>query len=284
MAAKNKSAHILLKRGLRYLIERIIDSVQSDPFVEATFCEYLVNKILQHHDPKIAEQCQTQGRSLIHFYFDDLICNQHFSHFTLSAQYTSCQNCRCHLRTPILCRTFFLDNTKSPAGVIDVQDTINQGVPKWFSTSPISLKHLAWLKVLHLMQPFWKSRMSANRYHIHEVITLWDLLLTQFHWTYPVGYVLIDPLLLLPSYNEPGLNSSSWDLVTSFSKSSLVGVDEPFSSGAKMWVYLSFLAIYRKFPRSMDSDNLLWELSNVIDNLISPGLTIYANVTVKFST
>jgi len=213
------------------IIHKIIDSIQKDPNMEATCCDDLVNKILQYYEPNVAQQCENEGKSLIQFYFGHLLCTQHCSHFTIADQYTHCQNCHCDFCTPILCRTFFWDMTKSPAEVIDVQDTINQGIPNWFSTSPISLKHLSWLTVLKLMQSFWQSRRTTNCYHIHQVVTLWDLMLVEFPWNYPVH---IDPLLLIPGYNEPGVVSSSWDLVASFSRSSLVGgVTNPFLQGHK---------------------------------------------------
>jgi len=104
--------------------------------------------------------------------------------------------------------------------------------------------------------------MTITRYRIPHVITLWNQLLAHFNTFYPVN---IDPLLLLPSLNEPGLDENSWDLVSSFSNSSLVGCDKPFPSGAMVRAYLSFLAVYKKFPHSMDSDNFLWELSYVLD-------------------
>jgi len=136
---------------------------------------------------------------------------------------------------------------------------MNGGVPNWFATSPISLKNLAWFRVLLQMQPCWKSKTTTNRYHIPQLIALWDQLL----WRFPSFYV--DPLLLLPSLSEPGINKTSCDLVTAFSNSPLVGSDRPFSSGAQMWAYLTYLIIYQKFPRCFTSDNLLWELSYIVD-------------------
>ena len=125
-------------------------------------------------------------------------------------------------------KDIFLDYSQSPAQVIDVTESMIGGVPNWFATSPISLKNLAWFRVLLQMQPYWKSKTTTNRYHIPQLIALWDQLL----WSFPSFHV--DPLLLLSSLNEPGVNKTSCDLVTSFSNSPLVGSDRPFSSGALM--------------------------------------------------
>ena len=265
MTANNTFAYTLIDRGLRYLIHKIIDIVQADQFMEATCCNDLLQKILEFHDLQIAEESQISGQSLVHFYFNDIICDQTCSHSDFLDYSTPCQNCRCEFCPPLLLRTFFFDYTTSPPDLVDIENSVTNGIPNWFLTGPIPLKYLSWFKVLNLMQGYWNSHMSTRRYHMQDVIILWGQLFSYFNTSYPIDMTRFDPLLLLPSLNEPALKMSSWDFVRSFSMSSLVGSGEPFSSGAKMWAYLSYLVIFNKFPRSMDTDNLLWELSYILD-------------------
>jgi len=125
MTANNKFAYILIKRGLRYLIHKIIDFTETDPFMAATCCDHLLQKTLEFHDPQTAEECQILGHSLVHFYFNDIICNQTCSHSYPSDQGTPCQNCRCDSFPPILLRTFFFDYTTSPPDLMDIADSVS---------------------------------------------------------------------------------------------------------------------------------------------------------------
>jgi len=101
---------------------------------------------------------------------------------------------------------FYIDYTRLPPDLVDITDSVTNGVPKGFTTGPLPLQYLAWFRVTHLMQPFWRAHMTLTRYHIPHVITLWNQLLAHFHTFYPDN---IDPLLLLPSMNEPGLDENS---------------------------------------------------------------------------
>jgi len=103
--------------------------------------------------------------------------------------------------------------------------------------------------------------MSSPHHHLPHVTVLLDRLTQYFSRSYSVEILEFDPLMILPSYNEPGINHSYWDFVTSFLRSPLVRLDKPFPTGAIMWAYLCFLVVYRKFPHRLDTDNL----SNVID-------------------
>ena len=143
----------------------------------------------------------------------NLICDETCSHLH-PAQDTPCQNCHCDSCPSILTRTFFFDYTQSPPDLVDITDSVSNGVPNWFSTSPLPVQYLAWFRVSHLMQHFWKAHITTTCYHIPHVITLWNQLLVHFNTFYPVH---TDPLLLLPGLNEPGLNENSWELVSSFS-------------------------------------------------------------------
>jgi len=106
MSANNKFAYILLKRSLRYLMHRIIDSIQENPSMEATSCSHLVHQILHYYDPKVAEECKISNTSFAQHYFNNLICNGNCSHEHVSMD-DHCLNCRCAHSSPTISRTFF---------------------------------------------------------------------------------------------------------------------------------------------------------------------------------
>jgi len=74
--------------------------------MEATCCTHLVNQILEHYDPKVAEECKISNTSLVQHYFNDLICDANCCHEHLSMN-IQCPTCRCTCSSPIILRTFF---------------------------------------------------------------------------------------------------------------------------------------------------------------------------------
>jgi len=162
MAANNNFAYILIRHGLRYLSGRIIDSIQTDASMEASCCDDLLQKILQFHDPIWAELCRVSGNSLIPFYFHNLICDETCSHLHDPAQTIPCQNCYCDLCPSILHRTFFLDYTRLPPDLVDITDSVTNGVPKGLRLVHFHYNTSAWFRVTHLMQPFWRKLSNLN--------------------------------------------------------------------------------------------------------------------------